>query len=155
MHVRDVMEEDIVIIKKGMTYPEVMRVFRKHKISGAPVVDESGKLIGVVSEKDLLRILYPFYESYYLNPVQYSDHEEREKKAADIKGHRVEIFMSRELHTVTPDMPIMRAGAIMLSRNVHRLPVVEGEKIVGIVTRGAIYEKIMEMNYGDLLDEEG
>lgn len=150
MKVRDLMRTEIVTVPLGSTYAEVMRILCDNKISGAPVVDEKGALVGLVSEKDLFRILYPFYQSYYLHPEQYTDHEEREKKAGEIKNHKVEIFMTKMVYTVHPDVPIMRAGALMLSKNVHRLPVVEGSDLVGLISRRAIYRAIMESNYGQL-----
>lgn len=151
MKVHEIMQRKIVMIPVGTVYSEVMDALLKHEISGAPVVDEQGKLVGIVSEKDLLRILYPYYESYYLNPEQYTNHEDREKKALDIRTRRVEEFMSRDVLTVNPDMPIMRAGSIMLSRGVHRLPVVQEGLLVGIITRRDLYKKLMEINYGDIL----
>lgn len=148
------METKLVTVPVGTPYAEVMKILRTNRVSGAPVVDEDGRLVGVVSEKDLFRILYPFYQSYYLHPEQYVNHEEREKKAADIRNHRVEIFMSAVPFTADPDMPIMQAGALMLSKKVHRLPIVEAGKLVGIVSRGRIYRTVMEMNYKDLLETE-
>jgi predicted transcriptional regulator len=148
MKVRDLMDTELVTIPLGTTYAEVLRILNESNISGAPVVDESGALVGLVSEKDLFRILYPFYQSYYMHPEQYTDHEEREKKAADIRNHKVEVFMSKMVYTVHPDVPVMRAGALMLSKKIHRLPVVEGKDLVGIISRRAIYKSIMESNYG-------
>jgi len=147
------METDIVTIPLGASYAEVMQVLHKHSISGAPVVNDKGGLEGVVSEKDLFRILYPFYQSYYMNPEQYADHEERERKASDIREHKVEIFMAKPVYTVHPDVPVMRAGAIMLSKKIHRLPVVEGPKLVGIISRGKIFKGLMELNYGNVFDK--
>lgn len=154
MKVRELMDTNPVTLRVGMEYADVMRLFTEHKISGAPVLNDSGDLVGIVSEKDLFRILYPFYKSYYMNPEQYTDHEEREKKAADIRGHKVEVFMTNPVYTVHPDVPVMKAGALMLSKSIHRLPVLEGPKLVGIIDRGRIYHAIMEMNYGSVLSHE-
>lgn len=154
MKVRDLMDVQPVTLKPGMAYADVMQVFTTHKISGAPVVSEEGELVGIVSEKDLFRILYPFYKSYYMNPEQYVDHEERENKAADIRGHKIEVFMSNPVYTVHPDVPIMQAGAIMLSKKIHRLPVMDGKEMVGMIDRGMIYRAIMEHNYGNVLNED-
>jgi len=154
MKVRDLMNSEPITLVPSMEYAEVMRVFNQHKISGAPVLNDVGELVGIVSEKDLFRILYPFYKSYYMNPEQYVDHEERESKAADIRGHKVEVFMTTPVHTVYPDMPIMQAGAIMLSKSIHRLPVVENAKLVGIIDRRKIYRAIMEMNYESVVKEK-
>jgi CBS domain-containing protein len=152
MKVHEIMNREIIHIPIGTRYSEVIGVLRTHQISGAPVTNEKGELVGIVSEKDLLRVLYPYYESYYLNPEQYTDHEDREKKASDIQNRPVEQFMSLSVHTAAPDMPIMRAGSIMISHGIHRLPVVEKGKLVGIVTRRDIYKKLIELNFGNILN---
>lgn len=142
MKVKNVMSKRVIKIKKGMTYQEVVKIFLKYKISGAPVVDEKDNLIGLISEKDLFRILYPYYKSFYENPELYFDLEARENKTLEIKNDPVENFMTHVVITITPETPIMAAGAIMLARGIHRLPVVENKKIVGIVSREDIYRRI-------------
>ena len=148
MKVKNVMSKRVIKIKKGMTYQEVVKIFLKHKISGAPVVDENDNLIGLISEKDLFRILYPFYQSYYEHPEWYTDFEAREDKASEIKGHLVESFMTKNVITGNPETPIMAAGALMLARGIHRLPVVKDGKIIGIVSREDIYRKILKKKIG-------
>ena len=146
MKVKDVMKKKVIKIKQGTSYKEVIKILLTNKISGAPVVDNKDKLIGMVSEKDLFRILYPYYKSYYENPELYLDLEERESKAKEIQNHKVETFMSKEVVTTTPDAPAMAAGAIMLAKGIHRLVVVEKEKVVGIITRRDIYHPILKQS---------
>ncbi|MCC6563520.1 CBS domain-containing protein, partial [Candidatus Uhrbacteria bacterium] len=140
------MSTDVVTILHGTPSREVERILREKSISGAPVVDLEGKVVGLVSEKDLFRILYPFYRSFYENPELYSDLEAREHKATDVADHPVERFMSSKVWTIEPDIPLMRAGAIMLARGIHRMPVMEEGKLVGIITRRAVYRAVFEMN---------
>lgn len=125
----------------------MVKILLTNKISGAPVVDEQDKLIGMVSEKDLFRILYPHFKSYYENPELYLDLEGRESKAQEIQSHRVETFMCQKVVTTTPDVLVMAAGAVMLAKGVHRLIVIEKEKIVGIITRRDIYHPILKQNF--------
>ncbi|MCR4256187.1 MAG: CBS domain-containing protein [Candidatus Uhrbacteria bacterium] len=146
MRVQDVMQTEVVTIPVGMSYRDVERVLREKEITGAPVVDAAGNVVGIVSEKDLFRVLYPFYSSFYENPEMYSDLETRETKASDIADHPVERFMSSRVWHIEPDVPLMRAGAIMLARGIHRMPVITDGKLVGIVTRTAVYRAVFEMN---------
>ncbi|TAL20757.1 CBS domain-containing protein [Patescibacteria group bacterium] len=143
MKVRDVMEKNVIAVKKGATYEEVARILDKQGIKGAPVVDENNVVIGVVSEKDLYKILYPFYSSFYDHPELYVDFENRESKIDEVRGKKVEEFMSRNTVSVSPDSPVMRAGAMMIAKGVHRLPVIENGKLVGIVTRSKIYRTLL------------
>jgi CBS domain-containing protein len=142
------METEATTIKSGATYEEVARALHSAGCGSAPVVDEAGKLIGMVSERDLFRILFPFYKSFYENPELYVDYENRENKINEIKGKPVEVFMARDVAYVTPDMPIMRAGALILARAVRRLPVVEDSKIVGTVTWKIIYKELVKSRLG-------
>ncbi|MCX6782143.1 MAG: CBS domain-containing protein [Candidatus Magasanikbacteria bacterium] len=150
MKVRELMDTKYITIPKGSTYEQVFKILYDNNISGAPIVDD-GKIIGIVSEKDLFRVLFPFYTSYYNNPELYVDYEERENKVDEIKNHKVDVFMSRDFVYVHPDDPVLRAGALMLAKHVSRLPVIENGKLVGMIWRRDIYKTILKRK---LLKEE-
>lgn len=143
MKVREIMDTKFISIPKDATYEEVFKLLNDNNISGAPVVDD-GRIVGIVSEKDLFRVLFPYYTSYYNNPELYVDYEERENKIEEIKNHKVEIFMSRDFVHIHPDDPVLRAGALMLAKHVSRLPVVENGKLVGMIWRRDIYKTILQ-----------
>ena len=147
MKVKEIMEPAVISIKSDATYEEAARVLYQNEISGAPVVDESGKVVGVVSEEDLFRIVYPYYRSYYDHPEMYIDYEEREKKMSEIRNHRVEIFMSKNVVGVDPETPVLQAGAVMLARDIMRMPVIKDGQLVGIVNRKAIYHAVLKNNF--------
>ena len=147
MKVRDVMQMDVKTIPHEATYEQAAKFLNEHQLSGALVVDPSGKLVGVLSEKDLFRVLYPFYSSYYESPELYQDLESREMKMDEIRNHPVKKFMSTKLVTIDPEAPILRAGAIMLAQHVHRLPVLENGNLVGIIYREHIYRAILNQHF--------
>ncbi|MFW0837878.1 MAG: CBS domain-containing protein [Candidatus Komeilibacteria bacterium] len=147
MKVQDLMDTNFITIKVGTPYQAVVETLFQKKLTGAPVVDKNDDIVGFVSEKDLFRILYPFYHNYYKHPESYTNWEERESKAAEIKHHPVEAFMSHEVISVRPGMPILSAGAMMLAYHVHNLPVVKDKKIVGMITRETIYHQIFANNF--------
>ncbi|MFA5127620.1 MAG: CBS domain-containing protein [Patescibacteria group bacterium] len=148
MKVREIMSTNFISIKPSATYEEVYKILIENDISGAPVVAENENIVGIVSEKDLFRVLFPFYTSYYNNPELYVDYEERENKVDEIKNHKVELFMSRDFVKISPDDPVLRAGALMLAKNVSRLPVVENGKLVGMIWRRDIYKTILNNKLG-------
>ncbi len=144
MKVRDLMESQIISIPETATYEEAARVLSQNKINGVLVLNESGKVVGIVSDKDLFRILYPFSTSFFENPELYLDLESREHKIEDVRQKPVSVFMTKIVHSIEPDVPIMRAGAIMLAKHVHRLPVIENGNLIGIITRSQIYGALLD-----------
>lgn len=146
MRIRDIMETNVITVSKHTTYGELARLIFERGISGAPVVEE-GKLIGIISEKDLFRVLYPFYTSFYQNPELYTDLEEREDKMREIQNKPIEKYMITKVITVSPDDPVMKGGALMLAYNINRLPVVEGGKLVGIISRKKIYHSLLKKSF--------
>jgi CBS domain-containing protein len=148
MRVRDVMETGVVTVPLGTPYREVANILAAGNFSGAPVVDGEGQVVGIVSEKDLFRVLYPYYRSFYENPELYVDGEARENKAEEIADRPVEQFMITTVLSVDPDMAVMRAGALMLAKGIHRMPVMERGKLIGIVTRSRVYKHVFRSKFG-------
>jgi CBS domain-containing protein len=144
MKIRDILDQNIVTVRKDTTYEEAAKILLDNEVTGAPVVDSEGKLVGIITEKDIFKVLFPYYQSYSEHPEYYTDLEERELKAKDIRTMKVEIFMSKNISSITPDEPIMRAGAIMLARKIGHLPVVENGKLVGVVTGTKIFRYVLK-----------
>lgn len=144
MNVQNIMETVFVTTREDATYKQVADLLYESKRGCVFVLDKDDRLVGLVSEHDLFRVLFPYYQSYYLNPELYTDPVERERKIAEVKDHPVKQFMCREMHVATLEEPIMRAGATMLAKNIRRMPVIEEGKLVGVVTRRAIYRVLYE-----------
>jgi len=141
------METDVVTLQQDGTYEDAVKTLDRAKITGCPVVNSGGELVGVVSYKDLLRLLFPYYDSYYKNPESYTDFDAREAKASEIRDHRIETFMSSPAYSASPDMLILQAAAVMLAHHIQRLPVVDNGALVGIVTRTRILREIFKKNF--------
>ncbi len=149
MLVKNIMKKEVITIPHAATYYEAAKILHDNKISGAPIVDQENKLIGMITEKDLFKVLYPHYKSYYENPELYEDAKDRESKASEIKDDKIENFFSREINTVTPDTLIMKAGALLIAKGIHRMPVVDANgKIAGIISRGDIFREVLKNNFG-------
>ena len=148
MKVRDVMITPVITVSPKTTYEDAASLLRKHDVSGVPVVDDHGKLLGVVSEKDLFRAMYPLYGEYILEPHAYYNQEIQEEEIEIIRKQPVEKYMSKQVITIDIDAPILRAGGLMLARGLHRLPVIENGKMVGIVSREDIYSAVLKKHLG-------
>jgi CBS domain-containing protein len=148
MKVQDIMLTDIVTIQPETSYEEAANLMREKGVSAVPVVDATGKLVGLLSEKDLFRALYPDYGEYFEHPDAYHQEEDRQARVNDVRKEPLEKFMKTALHTVKPEMHLLLAGGIMLSKGVHQLPVLEEERLVGIVTREELFETILKNELG-------
>lgn len=144
MRVKELMKTNIIKFKKGTPIREAAKVLSERRISGAPVVDEKERLIGILSEKDIFKALYPDYEDFYEDESLRADFEKIEERYLDVANLKVEDVMKKDIISVTPDTSIIKVGAIMLAQNIHRVMVQERNAPVGIVTRRDVYKAIFK-----------
>jgi CBS domain-containing protein len=139
---RDVMTRDVAVVRADQTLREVAAVLDARHISGAPVVDHDGRLIGVLSENDLLDAArrdaaIPRFAVLGLMPVP----DDLFRRAYDDGWKlRAENLMTRKIITAPEDTPLAELAETMVRRRVNRIPIVaenaDGSKtLVGIVTR--------------------
>jgi len=146
MIVQNVMSKKVITISSGSTLKEAAQILVKHKISGAPIVDKEGNLIGIISEKDLFKALFPGLHELLADIKLWLYHQEIEDRTKDNEKIIVNEIMTKEVLTIEPDTPVMRAGSLMLTRGIHRLVVFDRheKKVVGIVSRGDIFRHILK-----------
>jgi CBS-domain-containing membrane protein len=135
--VRDVMTTDVVAVKQDASFKHVATMLGRHRVSAFPVVDDDGKVIGVVSEADLLP-KEALVAGAGLPPGRLSlmlHHKEFSRAG----GVTVADVMTRPAVTVTGDEPVTSAARLMYSCKVKRLPVVDARgHLVGIVSRADV-----------------
>ena len=122
--VKDVMTAEVIAVGPDASYADMAAMLRKHRVSGFPVVDGDGIVVGVISESDLLVIqAAPRRHKKRVSPA--------ELIAADL--------MTRPVVTIGPDEQVRHAARVMYSRKVRRLPVVDHQgRLVGILTRADV-----------------
>ncbi|GAQ91829.1 hypothetical protein KFL_008640020 [Klebsormidium nitens] len=127
--IEDVMSENVVCVREEDTLESILEYLEKY--TGLPVVDEEGKCVGVISDKDLVRFIKE------QNPT--SDAE-----AEAVLQNKLGDCMTKPAITIRKKAAVAYAAGLMLNHKVHRLPVVDkNEKVIGIVTRQDIYEPLM------------
>jgi CBS domain-containing protein len=114
--VREHMDRVVHALGPEMPILDAVDFLLEHHVTGAPVVDESGRILGMLSEKDCLKLLAKGVDG-------------------EIPQGTVSDFMTTELVTIPPDMNVYFAAGLFLSLTVRRLPVVEDGKLVGAITR--------------------
>jgi CBS domain-containing protein len=135
MKVRDVMTHQVVTARPGMSLRDLALLLSEHRISGMPVVDGFGTIVGVVSEADILAkerghsAVHASGLSWLFGERPAPD--ELRQQAATTVGEA----MTTPAITVDQDRPLRQAAALMLDRGINRLPVTANGLLVGIVTR--------------------
>ncbi len=138
--VRDVMTTKVIALRKAADFKEIVSVLRRYRVSACPVIDDSDRVLGVVSEADLLYKETEPDRPPALLRLQWRLDEEYKSKAVTAGQ-----LMTSPAVTVQPGLPVVDAARLMQDRRVKRLPVVNYDgQLVGIVTRSdvlAIFER--------------
>jgi CBS-domain-containing membrane protein len=140
---RDVMVFPVTTVSPDTWVRDLAKTLVEKSISGAPVVDESGKLVGMVSEGDLLHRSEAGTErrlSGWLRMLAGDD-----QLAADYikaRGRRVADIMTEEVVTATPDTPLHEVATLMEKHAIKRIPIVQDDRLVGIVTRANLVQAV-------------
>jgi CBS domain-containing protein len=143
MKASDVMTPNVITVSADASVGETAAILLSNHISGAPVVDAKGELIGIVSEGDLMRrpeIGTAKRHSWWLELVS----SERSQAFEYVKSHsrKISDVMTRDVVTAKPDTPLGDIAAMLERNRIKRVPIVEGSKIVGIVSRANILQAL-------------
>ena len=126
--VANIMTRDIVVFTKNQSIHEVMQKFIKYRISGGPVVDQAGKLIGVISEADCMKEIS---DSRYFN--------------MPILDKTVAHFMTRKVDTIEASKTIFEAASRFFKTSRRRFPVLDKNQLVGQISRKDIVVATLNM----------
>ena len=138
MFVRDVMSAGVVTARKTDTVRSVVFKMMSRHCGAIPVVEEDDRLVGIVTVRDVMLPLYPNYGDYIHDNVHSRDYVEMEAGYPSILITKVEEIMTRNPLTVSPDDPALKAASYMGLKNFRRIPVVEKDKLVGMISIGDI-----------------
>jgi acetoin utilization protein AcuB len=138
MFVRDRMSSPPVTIASDTSFQDALRLMNDHGFRRLPVVNKKGKLIGIVSERDLLYASPSPATSLSVWEITYL-----------LSEIRIRDIMTTEVITTTPDTPIEDAAHLMADHKIGGLPVVdENERVVGVITETDIFKSFVEMFAG-------
>jgi CBS domain-containing protein len=154
MKVKDVMNPNVVFCKPDDTVREIAKILKENNISGVPII-EGEELVGIVSEGDLLKLLIipekgelwlpsPF-EVIEVPIREYLGWEDTKKILSDVGSTKVEEIMTRDVYTISSEASVEEASEHMVRHRINRLPVIEDDQVVGIVTRGDIIQGLANL----------
>ena len=146
MYIKDIMTSEIVTVREDDTVEKCANLLITHNLSGLPVLDESGKVKGIVTEGDLIRRASRVKGPAALEVLGGIFYLESPKKFMDdlkkTMGNSAKDIMTKEVITVDPDKLIEEAATLLVQNKIKRLPVIDKEgNLIGIVSRKDI------MNY--------
>jgi CBS domain-containing protein len=148
MRAHQIMTRKLITVKADTPILEAANVMLQHHISGLPVVDDTGGLLGIVSEGDFMRRSEIGTQGPRIRWLDFL--MGAGKSALDFvreHGRRVGEIMTRDaLFTATEDMPLEEIVRLMERQNVKRLPVVRGDTLVGIVTRSDLLRAVASLS---------
>ena len=147
--VKEIMVDEVIAIREDASVDELSKLLIENKISGVPVVNMDGKLVGVATEGDLIikdsDLHFPRYFKL-LDSIIYL--ESLNKFKANLKkylGTKVSDVMTTNIKTVKQDTPVSDAANLMIRHNINRLPVLDDKgDMVGIITRADIVKSMIK-----------
>jgi len=145
---RDVMVKKVITINKNASVAELSELLIKNKISGLPVVDDSGKLVGIATEGDLIvrdaDLHFPRYFKLLDSIIYLESLNKFKRNLRKYLGTKVEDVMTSKVKIVKEDTPVNVVANIMIRNNVNRVPVLDNDgNLVGIITRADIVKSMV------------
>jgi len=155
LKLKEIMTRDVQIVKPDESVAEVAERFAKLGIHGAPVVDAEGKLLGIVTESDIIlatktrftkfNMVYPSVHQFGVDFQQEVKYEEMSKAFEEVKNTPVSKIMTKKVVAASPDDLVEEVAPMMVEHRINRVPVVDKNmKVVGIVTRNDVLKGLFK-----------
>jgi CBS-domain-containing membrane protein len=134
---KEIMTQEVISVSQNTSIKDLADLFIKHKVNGFPVLDEDGKLTGIVTEKNLIEqnknlhiptVIALFDAVIYLESEKKFEEEMKRFNATQVKD-----ICSTNVITVSANTDFNEIASLMATKDVHSIPVVEGKKILGII----------------------
>ncbi len=149
MKARDVMVAPVITASPQATIKSVAETFLRYHISAVPVVDSAGKVIGIISEGDLLHRIetgtekqHPWWLRAFIGSEALAD------EYAKAHARKVADVMTQEVVTASPEMLLHEVATLLEKRSIKRVPIVENGQLVGIVTRANLVQAVASVGKG-------
>lgn len=150
--VKSLMTKEVISVNKNDSIKDVIKKLAEHDISGMPVVDDDKKVIGMISEKDILKALktesrtlsmvFPSSHALGMTFEESVDYRALKEAMKEVQNAKIDKIMTKDVLTVDEDTTVAEVANIMINNNINRIPVVKNEKLIGIITRGDIINGI-------------
>ena len=137
---KDIMTTDVIVAKKNDSIANVATLLIREKIGGLPVVDEENKVVGIISETDIMQketdIESPRVINFFQGLIFLDDIKKLEEDMKKVAAYKVEDLMSKDIITVNEDDSFDYVANVMIKKSINRVPVVDKENFLkGIICR--------------------
>ncbi len=143
---KDIMTKKVVTVRPETGIKKLAELLLKHKISGVPVVDSEGTLVGMVTESDLIfrdaSVHVPTVVTLFDAVIYLESSKKYEQELMKIVGQHVSDIMTKKVISIKPDTDLQEMATIMQTKKCHVLPVLENGKLKGIVGKADMVRAI-------------
>lgn len=147
MLVQDIMDKDLTSIAQETTLLEAIALLAAHKTSGLPVVNDDGKVVGFLSEKDILRAVIPGYLGYMDDNFAMPDIEKVKARIERVGRDPARDYMNKDVAVFDEKETIPNAMVTLFKRDISRAPVVREGCLIGTVDREEILKGFVQENF--------
>lgn len=145
---KELMSTSVITVTGETSVRELAKILSDNNIGGAPVVDDQGEVVGVVTESDLIdqnkKVHIPTVVAILDSFIFLESPEKMEKELKKMAGSKVEDIFAHEVITVQQDTPLDEVATLMAEKKVHTLPVLDEKKLVGVIGKSDIIRTIAQ-----------
>ena len=144
---KDIMTSEVITVRQDTPIKDLAEILWKNRISGVPVLDEAGKIVSVVTESDLIdqtkKVHIPTMISLLDSVIFLESSKKTEQEIRKMSGNTAGDISSSDLVTVTEETGLDEIATIMSEKNLHTLPVMQDDKLVGVIGKSDIIRSLM------------
>lgn len=145
---KDIMTRNVITVTPDTTVERFANLLTEHKISGMPVLDEKRKLMGIVTENDLIsrnkRLHIPTVVTIFDAIIFLENPKKFEEEIKKMIGIKVVDICTKKVITLKEETPLIEIATIMSEKKIHLLPVMRGDELVGIVGKADLVKALAE-----------
>jgi len=143
---KDIMTREVITVRQDTPIKDLAEILWKNRISGVPVLDENNRVVSVVTESDLIdqtkKVHIPTMISLLDSVIFLESSKKTEKEIRKMSGNTVGDICASELVTVTEETGLDEIATIMSEKSLHTLPVMQDDKLVGVIGKSDIIRSI-------------
>jgi CBS domain-containing protein len=148
MQVRDIMTLMVIFVRPDTPVGEIAQLMYENNVSGVPVLDTAGHIVGVITELDMIvrntRLELPAFIQILDGRIMLETPGHYEKRLRHMLGTHAQDIMTPDVVTVSPEAQVEEVAELMVKRRVNPVPVVENGALVGIVSRSDIIRMMIQ-----------